>query len=120
MRLINYFIILFFTPLFFIANKACSQDWNTFANTSYFAKANIELKLHAENKNLVVFTGNSITASWTQLRPEFFKGRDYINRGISGPTTPQMLLRFRPDVIDLKLKVVVILAGTNDIAGNTG
>ena len=52
--------------------------------------------------------------------PEFFKGRDYINRGISGQTTPQMLLRFRQDVIDLNPKVVVILAGTNDIAGNTG
>jgi len=54
------------------------------------------------------------------MRPDFFKGRDYINRGIGGQTTPQMLLRFRPDVIDLKPKVVVILAGTNDIAGNTG
>ena len=52
--------------------------------------------------------------------PEFFKGRDYINRGIAGQTTPQMLLRFRPDVIDLNPKVVVILAGTNDVAGNTG
>lgn len=64
--------------------------------------------------------GNSITEGWVQMRPEFFKDRDYINRGIGGQTTPQMLLRFRPDVIDLKPKVVVILAGTNDIAGNTG
>ena len=64
--------------------------------------------------------GNSITEGWVQLSPSFFKGRDYINRGIGGQTTPQMLLRFRPDVIDLKPKVVIILAGTNDIAGNTG
>jgi lysophospholipase L1-like esterase len=54
------------------------------------------------------------------MRPEFFQDRDFINRGIGGQTTPQMLLRFRPDVIDLNPKVVVILAGTNDIAGNTG
>jgi lysophospholipase L1-like esterase len=120
MNLKQYFLILLFTPLFFITNKAYSQDWNTFANTSYFAKANLELKLHAENKNRVVFMGNSITEGWVMMRPDFFKGRDYINRGIGGQTTPQMLLRFRPDVIDLKPKVVVILAGTNDIAGNTG
>jgi len=116
---LKYFTLaLFLSQLF--PQKAYSQDWNTFANISYFAKANLELKLHAENKNRVVFMGNSITEGWIQLRPEFFKGRDYINRGISGQTTPQMLLRFRPDVIDLKPKVVVILAGTNDIAGNTG
>jgi lysophospholipase L1-like esterase len=54
------------------------------------------------------------------MRPEFFENRDYINRGIGGQTTPQMLLRFRPDVVDLNPKVVLILAGTNDIAGNTG
>ena len=53
-------------------------------------------------------------------QPEFFEGKPYVNRGISGQTTPQMLVRFRQDVIDLKPKVVVILAGTNDIAGNTG
>ena len=64
--------------------------------------------------------GNSITEGWVGLRPEYFKDKDYINRGISGQTTPQMLLRFRQDVIDLNPKVVVILAGTNDIAGNTG
>lgn len=62
--------------------------------------------------------GDSITDSWNLA--EFFPGKPYVNRGISGQTTPQMLIRFRPDVIDLKPKVVVILAGTNDIAGNTG
>ena len=64
--------------------------------------------------------GNSITEGWGRLNPEFFEGKPYINRGISGQTTPQMLVRFRSDVIHLKPAVVVILAGTNDIAGNTG
>jgi lysophospholipase L1-like esterase len=69
----------------------------------------------------VVFMGDSITDSWPQARfGDFFAGKPYVGRGISGQTTPQMLVRFRPDVIDLKPKVVVILAGTNDIAGNTG
>ena len=64
--------------------------------------------------------GNSITQNWETTLPEFFEGKSYINRGISGQTTPQMLIRFRPDVIDLKPKVVIILAGINDIAENTG
>jgi lysophospholipase L1-like esterase len=64
--------------------------------------------------------GNSITIGWLNARPSFFKDKPFINRGISGQTTPQMLIRFRQDVIDLQPKVVVILAGTNDIAGNTG
>src|SRR4029079_9115376 len=69
----------------------------------------------------VVFMGDSITDIWQQPRFGFFvANKAYIGRGISGQTTPQMLIRFRPDVIDLKPKVVVILAGTNDIAGNTG
>jgi lysophospholipase L1-like esterase len=64
--------------------------------------------------------GNSITIGWLNTMPEFFEGKPYVNRGISGQTTPQMLLRFRQDVVKLKPRVVVILAGTNDIAGNTG
>jgi len=64
--------------------------------------------------------GNSITDFWEKLSPEFFKNRPYIDRGYSGQTSPQMLLRFRADVIKLKPAVVLILAGTNDIAGNTG
>lgn len=69
-------------------------------------------------ENRVVFMGDSITQNW-KLQ-ESFPGKAYINRGISGQTSPQMLVRFRQDVIDLKPTVVVILAGTNDIAGNTG
>ncbi|HSU33076.1 MAG TPA: SGNH/GDSL hydrolase family protein [Bryobacteraceae bacterium] len=68
----------------------------------------------------VVFMGDSITDFWGRQRGTFFPGKPYVNRGISGQTTPQMLIRFRPDVINLQPKVVVILAGTNDIAGNTG
>lgn len=64
--------------------------------------------------------GNSITEGWFKADPDFFKGKPYVGRGISGQTTPQMLVRFRQDVIDLKPFAVVILAGTNDIAGNTG
>ena len=72
------------------------------------------------NQQRVVFMGNSITEGWGQKGLDFFDNPNYINRGISGQTTPQMLVRFRPDVIDLKPAVVVILAGINDIAGNTG
>ena len=68
----------------------------------------------------VVFLGNSITQGWAPLFPTLFPGKSYIGRGIGGQTTPQMLLRFRQDVVALEPKVVVILAGTNDIAGNTG
>lgn len=75
----------------------------------------------AKNEKRVVFMGDSITDLWDEPRfGGFFPGKPYVNRGISGQTTPQMLIRFRPDVIELKPEVVVILAGTNDIAGNTG
>ena len=71
-------------------------------------------------ENRVVFMGNSITDGWAKYFPTMFPGKPYIGRGIGGQTTPQMLVRFRQDVIALKPAVVVILAGTNDIAGNTG
>jgi len=74
----------------------------------------------SEDPNRVVFMGNSITEGWKHFRPEFFEDNPYINRGIGGQTTPQMLIRFKPDVVHLKPKAVVILAGINDIAGNTG
>jgi acyl-CoA thioesterase I len=83
-----------------------------------FRDANAKLGPPAPNENRVVFMGDSITEFWHI--DESFPGKPYVNRGISGQTTPQMLLRFRQDVIALQPKVVVILAGTNDIAGNTG
>lgn len=94
-----------------------AQDW---AGLQHFKEANAQLAPPSDSEDRVVFMGNSITIGWLNTVPEFFEGKPYINRGISGQTTPQMLLRFRQDVIALKPKVVVILAGTNDIAGNTG
>lgn len=93
------------------------QDW---ANLNRYRKDNSLVPLPNTDENRVVFMGDSITDFWGRERGVFFPGKPYINRGISGQTTPQMLIRFRPDVIALKPKVVVILAGTNDIAGNTG
>lgn len=100
-----------------LSNSVKGQDW---PNLAQFQEANTALEAPADNEDRVVFMGNSITIGWIKSRPEFFEGKPWINRGISGQTTPQMLVRFRQDVIDLKPKVVVILAGTNDIAGNTG
>src|ERR1041384_100439 len=85
-----------------------------------YREANGKTALPAKGEARVVFMGDSITDIWGRGAGEFFPGKPYINRGISGQTTPQMLIRFRPDVIALQPKVVVILAGTNDIAGNTG
>jgi lysophospholipase L1-like esterase len=99
------------------ASKINAQDW---PNLEKYKNANAELAAPSEGENRVVFMGNSITEMWIGTHPEFFKEHPYVNRGIGGQTTPQMLLRFRQDVIDLNPKVVVILAGTNDIAGNTG
>ncbi|MFL5523568.1 MAG: SGNH/GDSL hydrolase family protein [Gemmatimonadaceae bacterium] len=106
------------------SNEATAQtdqqlrtDW---ANLAKYRDANATVVPPAKGENRVVFMGNSITEGWQQYFPTMFAGKPYINRGISGQTTPQMLVRFRPDVVALKPKVVVILAGTNDIAGNTG
>jgi lysophospholipase L1-like esterase len=89
-----------------------------FGELARYRDANAALPPPAPGEKRVVFYGDSITDIWKL--DEYFPGKPYINRGISGQTTPQMLIRFRPDVIDLHPKVVVILAGTNDIAGNTG
>jgi lysophospholipase L1-like esterase len=83
-----------------------------------YREADAALKPPAPGENRVVFFGDSITDIWHI--DEYFPGKPYINRGIGGQTTPQMLVRYRQDVIDLQPKVVIILAGTNDIAGNTG
>lgn len=91
------------------------QDW---ANLARYSADNT--KLGPAETERVVFMGDSITDAWGRKYGKFFDGKPYVNRGISGQTTPQMLIRFRPDVIELKPKAVVILAGTNDIAGNTG
>ena len=89
-----------------------------FGQLARYRDANALLKAPAPGEKRVVFFGDSITDAWHL--DEYFPGKPYINRGIGGQTTPQMLVRFRQDVIDLRPEVVVILAGTNDIAGNTG
>jgi lysophospholipase L1-like esterase len=101
-----------------LRNDARLSDWPALAR---YREANRTLAPAGAAEQRVVFMGDSITDAWQQLRfGGFFPGKPYVDRGISGQTTPQMLLRFGRDVIDLKPKVVVILAGTNDIAGNTG
>nr|WP_288836864.1 SGNH/GDSL hydrolase family protein [uncultured Flavobacterium sp.] len=93
------------------------QDWPYLAK---YQQENALLPLPVNAENRVVFLGDSITEFWSKEQPSFFQNKSYINRGISGQTTLQMLLRFRADVIALHPKIVIILAGGNDIAGNTG
>lgn len=94
-----------------------AQDW---ANLKRYQQENTTLKSLKTSEKRVVFMGNSITEGWLRVHPSFFEAKPYVDRGISGQTTPQMVLRFRQDVIDLNPNVVVILAGINDIAQNTG
>jgi lysophospholipase L1-like esterase len=94
------------------------QDW---AQLDRYRASNAQLPARAKDEDRVVFMGDSITAGWSNPQfGGFFSGKPYINRGIGGQTTPQMLVRFRPDVIALRPRAVVMLAGTNDLAGNTG
>jgi lysophospholipase L1-like esterase len=99
--------------------QAKLNDWPDLAR---YRAENTALTPAAAGEQRVVFYGDSITDGWGR-RPEtgtFFPGKPYVNRGISGQTTPQMVVRFRQDVIDLHPAAVLILAGTNDVAGNTG
>jgi len=116
----KYFNVVFFI---FISMNGYSQDEQLkaeFANLKRYAKENADLKPLRKGEHRIVFMGNSITESWKVKDDAFFTDRGYIDRGISGQTTPQMLLRFPTDVVALKPTVVVILAGINDIAENTG
>jgi len=112
--LLKPFLLL---TVIFMMNSLNAQDWPNFKE---FQEANARLPQVKQNEKRVVFMGNSITIGWLQIHPDFFKNKPYVNRGISGQTTPQMLVRFRADVVDLDTAAVVLLAGTNDIAGNTG
>lgn len=112
--------ILAFVLMFFALQSTQAQQNDDWPNLKKYREANVALGPPATNEQRVVFMGNSITEGWINKSPEFFKGRPYINRGIGGQTTPQMLIRFRADVVALKPKVVVLLCGINDIAGNTG
>lgn len=99
------------------ADELLRNDW---ANLAQYREANAKLGPLKAGEDRVVFYGNSITEGWAPLFTVMFPGKPYVGRGISGQTTPQLLVRFRQDVVALKPRVVVILAGTNDIAGNTG
>ena len=103
-------------PKIAIAGGGTLLDW---ANMNFYKDSNERLKKIAD-PNRVVFMGNSITQGWSHFNASFFKNNPFVNRGIGGQTSPQMLVRFRTDVVNLNPKAVVIMAGTNDIAGNTG
>ena len=125
-------LIIIFFNLFIIHNIWTQEKENTLAGIDLrLVRSNIDYgnfaiydQLNKEviidkNEGRIVFIGNSITEGWKNFMPEMFDNQTFINRGISGQTSTEMLVRFRTDVINLKPKVVVILAGTNDIAGNT-
>ena len=105
---------------FVAALPAAAQTTTDWPNLAKYRDSNTVLPAPKSGENRVVFMGNSITEGWKRYWAGEFAGKPYVNRGIGGQTTPQMLIRFRQDVIALKPKAVVILAGTNDIAGNTG
>jgi len=107
-----YFILLL---SIFMGQNAEAQDW---ANLNRYQNENATLPPLTPGQKRAIFMGDSITEGWSFL--EYFAGKPYVNRGISGQTTPQMLIRFRPDVIALKPSLVIIMAGINDIAENTG
>ncbi len=113
-------ILLFVSTILCAQNEEyrelMEQDW---ANLKKYKAENDKI-IKTKNYPDVVFMGNSITEGWVNAQPEFFEKNNYAGRGIGGQTTPQMLVRFMPDVVKLNPKAVVILAGTNDIAGNTG
>ena len=106
--------------LLLASHNLLAQEDDDWASLERYQEANAKLTPQESAENRVIFYGNSITDSWASLFPEMFPGKHYLGRGISGQTTPQMLVRFPQDVIRLEPDVVVILAGTNDIAGNTG
>ena len=100
-----------------VTSSAFAQDW---ANLERFKGGNSSIMQEVNTGKRIVFMGNSITEGWSNFDSIFFSKNQFINRGIGGQTTPQMLLRFKQDVIDIKANTVIILAGINDIAENTG
>ena len=116
MKLIRFSVVML---IFFCLSSTLveAQDW---ANFGRYDQANLKVKAPLKKEHRVVFMGNSIFDKWRTYDGEYFINNPYIDRGISGQVTSQMLIRFRPDVINLNPEVVVILAGTNDIAQNQG
>ena len=115
-KLVSHYLL--FLLLIGMTEKSIAQDW---ANLSKYETENKILQPKKTGEKRIVLMGDSITEFWLKIQSDFFSNKPYyIGRGISGQTTPQMLVRFRQDVINLQPDVVVILAGVNDIAGNTG
>ena len=104
----------------FFGSFSQAQEFNKLINLDRYAEANAALPAPAKGEKRVVFIGNSITDGWPNAHPDFFKSNNYVGRGISGQTSPQLLSRFRQDVINLKPVAVLINIGTNDVAQNTG
>src|SRR5262245_39036611 len=104
--------------IFFSSTAIAQTDKTDWANLERFKEENMELQPPSKGEHRIVFMGNSITKGWLSADSFFQKHTQYINRGIGGQTTPQMLVRFRQDVIQLSPSAVVILAGINDIAQN--
>ena len=102
------------------AKKNAERERRDWTNLGRYREANAKIGAPKAGKVRVVLTGDSITDGWAYASPDFFEKNNYVGRGISGQTSPQTLLRFRQDVIDLKPKLVVINIGINDIAENTG
>lgn len=122
MKVKNYLSAYLCTTLLCLllaGTEASAQDYN-WSGINRYAKANRELPPPAKKEKRVVFMGNSITEGWVNNHPDFFKDNHYVGRGISGQGSYQFLLRFREDVINLKPALVVINAGTNDVAENPG
>ncbi|MDR0824332.1 MAG: SGNH/GDSL hydrolase family protein [Prevotella sp.] len=113
-------LILMMSFLSFFCFSSEAQQFNKLINLERYAAENAALPAQAEGEKRVVFIGNSITEGWVEKDPVFFCSNNYIGRGISGQTSPQLLSRFRQDVINLKPVAVLINIGTNDIAENTG
>ena len=113
----NLFFMYILTSLVILSNHVNAQ---MMINLNKYKEENSSLGLPKQGENRIVFMGNSITEDWKSLSPNFFLDNNYVNRGIGGETSSQMLLRFRSDVINLKPSAVVILAGINDIAENQG
>ena len=106
--------------LIMVSLNSTAQNKVPFEHYARYESENKNLLNRPADPNRIILMGNSITESWVTIDSAFFKGKSYINRGISGETTSQMLIRFRSDVIELHPKAVVLLAGINDIAENNG
>lgn len=114
----TFLVAFLFT--FFIVNVNAQKKFNELIGLETYEQANAELAQTTPNERRIVFMGNSITRHWVKNHPSFFDDNNFIGRGISGQTSAQMLSRFRNDVVALNPIAVVINAGTNDIAENTG